>query len=153
YADLPTGNADRSVDLWFKTSTSSGQLGLVDWGTPQNAWYNDFGVYLQNANQLVVRTWNQDAVFTLPRAYSDGAWHYIALSYTGSTKTLIAYLDGQSVGSGVFANALINTINASGLMVGRLVDCCYFNGTLDEVAIYPTALSATQVANHFTASG
>ena len=28
-----------------------------------------------------------------------------------------------------------------------------YSGTVDEVAIYPTALSAAQIANHFAASG
>jgi hypothetical protein len=41
--------------------------------------------------------------------------------------------------------------NARPLNLGRAYNNVYFfNGWLDEVAIYPTALSATQIASHYS---
>jgi hypothetical protein len=72
---------------------------------------------------------------------------YFALTFSGGT-TLTAYLDGQSLGAktqtgfgsatGVPAWIGSATTNASGL----------FNGTIDEFAVYSSALSASTIAIH-----
>ena len=112
---------------------------------------------LQNTNQLIVSGWSDDAVFTLPLpSYADGAWHHVVATYVGSTKTVTVYLDGVAVGSPQVLTTALNTVlNSNGLAIGHDLNngTTLLSGSLDEVAVYPVALSAAQVSAHFSASG
>ena len=77
-------------------------------------------------------------------------WHHYLGSYDGSTLRL--YVDGVERASRPVAGAI--NPSSSSLFIGR-DDCCggrYGQATLDEVAIYGRALTATQVKAHYEAS-
>ena len=75
------------------------------------------------------------------------------VSATWDGATVAAYLDGQPIGSQAFTTSL-GTADSNGLMLGRESDSRrQLSGGLDEVAIYPAALSAAQALSHFNASG
>jgi hypothetical protein len=144
---LPQGNAARSVEAWVKPADGYGRY-LAGWGTA--AVDRAFSVYVQG-NLIVVVGYGDDRTFTAGHTTADGAWHHVVVTYDGTT--LAAYLDGQPIGSHRFAAAL-NTLNRSGLVIGAdFQGSAPFYGSLDELAVYPTALTASQVAAHFTASG
>jgi hypothetical protein len=73
----------------------------------------------------------------------DGAWHHLALTTTSSAQVL--YLDGTSVatGSGTFTNASSTDSTLIGNDGGSNYD---FDGLIDEVAIWDTVLSASDIA-------
>jgi hypothetical protein len=53
--------------------------------------------------------------------------------------------------TGSVATTVRPAANARPLNLGRAYNNVYFfNGWLDEVAIYPTALSATQIGSHYS---
>src|SRR5207245_152800 len=103
-----------------------------------------FRVRVQNQGQTL-RAWlgNQTIDFTTPYPVENSAYHHVVMTYDGAG-TLTMYLDGQSLGTAGVAS--LNTCACS-LNLGWTL-----NG-LDEGAVYPTALSATQVLTHFNASG
>jgi hypothetical protein len=71
-----------------------------------------------------------------------GQWHQVVATYDGTT--LIMYVDGQQVGqTTTFAGALGTQSNGSSLVIGRdsWCVCDSFNGTMDDVSIYGSALS------------
>jgi pimeloyl-ACP methyl ester carboxylesterase len=76
--------------------------------------------------------------------------HHIVLTWTTSEHRL--YVDGELVagGPGTATNVVIDQIGYP-LQVGDL--SAFFRGELDELAIYPTALTATQVLGHYSAGG
>jgi hypothetical protein len=78
-------------------------------------------------------------------------WHHLVATYDGTTSRI--YLDGALAASQPAALAL-NATSAS-LWIGASVfdTAAYFNGAVDEVAVYGTALSATRIAAHYHASG
>lgn len=82
-----------------------------------------------------------------PAAIVVGTWYHVVATYDGATLKL--YKNGVLVASsavtGVFTGA------TSPLLLGRYNGSTGFewNGLLDDVAIYPTALSASQVAAHY----
>jgi PKD domain. len=91
--------------------------------------------------------------FTRPSA---GAWHHYAfvLNTTASaSQQVLAYVDGKAVstskgssgtGAGSFANSTLYFMSRnSASLFGR--------GTLDELAVYNQALTATQIAQHYVA--
>ena len=94
-----------------------------------------------------------DVYFNRP---SSNAWHHYAFVFnttaTGSQQ-VIPYIDGKAVsftkdssgtGAGVFANSTLYFMSRAGSSL-------FGQGTLDEVAIYNQALTATQISQHFSA--
>jgi len=78
-----------------------------------------------------------------------GRGYHVAGTYDGSTERL--YINGRQVASTAVSGATDVTIN--GLRIGSWDGTQqFFAGTIDEAAVYNKALSATQVAAHFTAS-
>jgi hypothetical protein len=73
-------------------------------------------------------------------------WHHIVATKNGATVKL--YLDGADVTDTV-TNATI-TNNGTQLQIGRSGNGRWY-GYIDEVAIYPTALSGARVAAHYAA--
>jgi hypothetical protein len=84
-----------------------------------------------------------------PAAVTDGKWHHLVGTYDG--KQVCLYVDGQqaacqAAGSIYYQPDLV-AIGRDGGYSGS-----YFNGRIDEVTIYGTALSAAQVQAHYLAA-
>ncbi|WP_339728492.1 DUF1553 domain-containing protein [uncultured Gimesia sp.] len=83
-------------------------------------------------------------------------WHHVAVTYTfGKKKSLKAYIDGKAVsgkwdmgGDTTLAPVVDNDELWIGSSMGGSANSS-FDGRLDEVALYRTALSAKQIASHF----
>jgi len=93
---------------------------------------------------IMINTW--DVVGNL--SYSANQWAHFTFTKSGTTGTL--YKNGIFDASWSNAPATINTNNAS-LIIGGAFSYM-FDGLIDEVRIYNRALSATEVANLYTAS-
>ena len=81
-----------------------------------------------------------------------GRWTHLVLAYDGASATL--YVDGAKAGS-VFTPFRPNDSGALGLGVGRSAagaPAFFFDGLLDDVAVYPHALTAADVAAHYAAA-
>ena len=91
---------------------------------------------------------------------SAGVWHHVAGTYDGANLQL--YIDGQPWGvpahaSGPISPMLANSSVSIGGEDGRTIcpDCIgsrYFNGLIDDVAIYKRALSATEIHDIYVAA-
>ncbi|HVD02208.1 MAG TPA: LamG-like jellyroll fold domain-containing protein [Candidatus Dormibacteraeota bacterium] len=155
---LPTGTSARTFEAWVNTTSTADQV-VLSYGGNGNGYYCGYlesGLGLVAGDQVSFITGYDcnggytPMTFTAPRTISDGTWHLIAVSWDGTTVN--AYLDGQSIGSQAF-NRSLGTADSNGLVVGRLTTNGYAtHGGIDEVAIYPSALSATQIGAHFDAS-
>lgn len=150
-ANLPSGTASRTLQAWIKPSDSNCRW-FMGYGT-NSITDGEFAVG-NCFNSVMVRLSNDDHSFFSSRNIADGSWHLVTVtdSYSATTgNTITAYLDGQKLGAQV-TNAL-NTPANTGLTIGSTPsDCCYFGGVADA-AVYPAALSATQIAALVTASG
>ena len=84
---------------------------------------------------------------------ADANWHYVAMTYDGAT--MVGYLDGASKVSVAATFACGKTTDPLTIAVtsNAGVRNGYYHGTVAEVAVYPTALSAARVAAHYAASG
>jgi len=152
---VPVGSAARSIELWFKTTSTATQA-LVDYGSLANA--QQFALFITGSTSLMAWGWggNNDKTFTTSTSMTDGKWHQIVETY--SSGTLTAYLDGASLGT---RSVTLNTVvNSHGFNVGvsdpggtdgnsnRYCAC-----TIDEVSVYASALSAARVQAHYRAAG
>ncbi len=98
-------------------------------------------------------TSRNNAYFTRPSA---NVWHHYAIvlnTAAAAANQIAVYVDGSPVsivkgssgtGAGNFANSTLNFMSRNGSSL-------FGAGTLDEVAVYNQALSASQISQHYTA--
>jgi len=147
-----------STETWFKTtSTRGGQL--IGFGSSTSIWSSfshDRHLYMTDGGQLVFGVYPGTVrTITSPGSYNDGGWHHTVA--TLSTEGMRLYVDGKLVSS----DATVHSAQpysgywqiGAGLLSGwpNQPSSDYFDGTLDEVAVYSTALTAAQIANHYRA--
>ena len=88
------------------------------------------------------------ALATSSTAITDSAWHHVVATKSGTSVHL--YVDGIDVT--VLGTNTTITNNATALNIGRATSgTAYFDGDVDEVAIYPLALTQAHVLEHFWA--
>jgi RHS repeat-associated protein len=175
------GDNTRSIELWFQTSSQTNQYlfdaGAAAGSTnqmfslsvlPANSVSGNPPV---NTAGLYVALWGQD-IYYPGLNLLDGKRHHVVLELSGNTVWL--YVDGTTPG-GYFTDqggndtfrgswdfryleqpvTLTTTPNtgANPILIGngRYVGTGPLNGKVDEVAVYSTALTATQVQNHWQA--
>ena len=162
----PTGQSPRSFSMWFKTNSTS-EMDLLGYGTRSctqalelklNDNLNYSASYNNNPCTLLqgVST-NFDCHGSNWSAnVSDDQWHHVVyvLGESGnySYSNIKAYLDGVliSANPGCFHNWggwTYNTSAASPMVIGKRFDGNqhFFNGTIDEVSIWNSALNSSQV--------
>ncbi|WP_111768191.1 PKD domain-containing protein [Nakamurella deserti] len=127
FSDLPTGtSAHRDRQLWLGTN---GQL--------------NFGVFAAARTTL-----------TSARSYNDGAWHQAVASL--GPNGMVLTVDGVRVGQRsdvTAAEKYIGTWRIGGDSLAGWGTGGWFNGSIDEVSIYPTVLTAQQINAQYVASG
>ena len=77
--------------------------------------------------------------------YDDGEWHHMVVSYD-ATDGLSGYIDGELVEEGPDAPGELASANFAFGLAGAVADPVaeLYEGALDEVAVYDTAISADQ---------
>ena len=145
---LPSYNSARTVEAWVNTTQNSSGMTLVSWGVPGTNTAMAAYVY---PTAIALDGYNDNKIFPTPYATNDGLWHLVTLTYDGTT--IRAYLDGLPIGTSHFTGVL-NTL-PGGLNVGLSVwnSAQFYDSTIADVAVYPSALSAARVLAHFNASG
>ncbi|TAL44768.1 MAG: LamG domain-containing protein [Salinibacterium sp.] len=148
---MPTGSQVRSTELWFKTSSSARQV-LFSYGNAANT--QEYGLWLDSGSTTMT-AWGygagNDKTFTMPSALNNGAWHQVVETYDGTSITL--YIDGVALTPQAATRS--TTIDFYGFSIGAVLRSSdgnyggFFNGQLDEVSFYSTALSQTTVTNHY----
>lgn len=160
YGRLATIGSDRSpeavtTEAWIKTTTATGGR-IVGFGDASSAWsvVRDRVLYLDNTGRVnfTVSTDRQYAVRSAA-AVNDGRWHHVAGSYSGGV--LSVYVDGNLAGQ---VNAVPAPREYDGYwrlgadqtlgFVNRPTDMGMV-GQVDEVAVYPSALSAETLKRHY----
>jgi hypothetical protein len=147
---LPTGGQDRSIDLWFQVNSYS--------DTVEEAFlagYGAFGFFDQSYALGVVHFnisgpqddnvfFSQWGTGVSGPTIEPGTWHNVAVTSSGDFATL--YLDGVVVGTGTVP---IDTAAGSTFYMGRipgeLGDIRQLDGFVDEVRVYDSVLSASEI--------
>ena len=83
---------------------------------------------------------------------NDGEWHYIVAVRDNSTNQNFLYVDGvleASVMHDYTADFGTSTALGIGYMAYHLTPDYYYDGLLDEVALYSKALSQAEILNHY----
>ncbi|KGM11077.1 LamG-like jellyroll fold domain-containing protein, partial [Cellulomonas carbonis] len=138
-----------SVEAWFRTTTTAG-------GTIASFGASATGLSVNRDRQIVMEPDgrvgfgvgnNGTTVIRSSAAYNDDAWHHVVASQSGAGMRL--YVDGVEVAAE--PSVTVAPSYAGYWKVGgerSWVSQPYFAGTIDEVAVYASALTPAQVALH-----
>ncbi|WP_052460932.1 PKD domain-containing protein [Microbacterium gorillae] len=144
-----------STESWFKTNTSRGGkiVGFGSSSTGSSSSY-DRHVYMTNAGKLIFGAYDgATRTVTSPASYNDNAWHHVVATQDASGMKL--YVDGALVGSdatATVAQSFTGYWRIGGDSIGSWPSAPssqWFTGAIDDVAIYPQALTADQVMAHY----
>ena len=139
-----------SLEVWFNTTTTQGGK-LIGFGSRATGTSDSYDrhVYMQDDGHLVFGTYTgQMNTITTPGAYNDGKWHSVVA--TQSSDGMVLYVDGAEVGTNPQTAAQDYT--GYWRIGGDTTwgsSSAFFAGTLDEAAVYPSALTAARVATHY----
>lgn len=149
-AGLPTGGSSYTIASWINPDTAGGQGGgsggIVGWGNYfNNSQVVAFRMY--GSSGLVNYWWDNDLIVGAGSDLTTGAgsagWHFVAATYDAATHLNAIYVDGNMVGSRYGYN-----LNDSGnnFAVGKTVNSEFFDGQMDNTAIFNQALTSAQLA-------
>ena len=150
--DWPAGNSDWTVEYWGDYITTFLDAAFyTSWGLQFSAYIRIFvggsptSLDIASAGVSSIST---DSGSLDVSAYTGAGWHHFALTYIGSTRGYVFYVDGVNrwTGTGSADNIMVCPSGSGQTQIlnyTALQD--YRHGWQ---AIYPLALSATQVANH-----
>lgn len=129
----PTPNTgDISVSFWVKYST--GYTAYIASG-------DGIFRYLRFAYQYgVVSVTQSNVPYDLTTDIKDGNWHHVAVTFDNSTRELKGYTDGSLTETHTTGSAS-NTNNIQTIGAWKTGSTGYFNGGIDEFAVFNTVLS------------
>ncbi|MEU0300558.1 LamG domain-containing protein [Streptomyces sp. NPDC006175] len=144
-----------SVETWIKTTTTRGGK-IIGFGnlSMQNSTRFDKHVYMTNDGRLVFGVYSGGRrTVTTAGAYNDGNWHHVVA--TQGTGGMRLYVDGQLRASNILFSGNENYPGYWRVGGDNLNNWAnrptsnFFAGQIDETAVYPTALSESQVSAHY----
>ncbi len=164
YLNLPDvlhGTAAPTVELWFNTTGTGALFSYQDAAHPQLPTGHVPALYIGVDGLLRGAFWPGGVTpLQSPTPVSDGAWHHAALvaTGTGSGSVQRLYLTGALVGEQAATidyltmnQAAVGTGSTHGWPSGTSATQHFFAGSIDEVAVYPSALSAERISAHYSA--
>ncbi|MFF3842796.1 LamG-like jellyroll fold domain-containing protein [Streptomyces sp. NPDC001930] len=161
WAELTGGHqasTDLSTELWFKTTKPGVLFSDQEKPLPDAVGYAPV-LYVGSDNKLHGQYFTRGvgATNTSPNTVTDNEWHHAVVTAKGSTHTL--YLDGAQAAQTTTTPVTHETNQRTYIGAGYTSwwpespgdGVQYFTGQIDEVAVYPRALSGDQVARHYGA--
>ena len=158
YADLGSSSALQptaavTVEAWIKSTQTS--LGVVYAATAAGGTLSSDALAINAAAGKgafdITNSSGTQVYVNGSTTVNDGAWHFLVGTYDGSTIKL--YVDGHLDGSGAQTGA-ISYASSFDPTIGRLSASAsyYFAGSISEVALDGTALSAAQITAQYAAA-
>lgn len=158
YVTIPRSvSGDFTIEYWMKTTqtgSSGGQwwagYGVVD--AEVGSVTNDFGTTL-NGNKIAFGTGGSfDATIFSTSAVNTGNWVHVAVTRKQSTGAMKLYINGVQEASGTGSTNSLTTPAYIRMGVMQTMVNGYFNGTLDEVRIWNTVRTASEISTSMNAS-
>lgn len=135
---LPKGSAARSVSLWYKVNSNSGNPGIFNYGGSEAL--EKFGLYLGATGNPIFQASGTDHAFG--GNYAANTWHQAIVTYDGTVVKM--YMNGTLLGSQPYTLATAGSNNF------KLGNGAALN--VDDLKIYDSALSQIEIYNSFNST-
>jgi Concanavalin A-like lectin/glucanases superfamily len=147
---LDMGTSDRSISLWFKTTTSDGSYHVI-LSKGYASTTNQHSISLLNGKiYCIMDISGTDRIINTGVTVNDGNWHHIALTIERSDKMKL-YLDGDLKASvDVSADAAIDAQDSRSFYLGRSHTGQHFSGSIDDVKIFSGVLREQEVIDEYS---
>ena len=139
--------SSQTFSMWFKT-TSSAVMYPITQGSGSEIKY--FIQLYAPIDRIRLQIYDGSSVVTIvdnTQVFDDGNWHHLAFTTDALTTTdgIKVYFDGNLLtNKGTLSNSGIRSITTA-LYIGQIPNTARFNGNIDEVAIFNSELSASDV--------
>jgi len=144
-----TGNITVETIVAF-SSTQTGKYIVSKWDNAAQLSYILNIPATNNVFQFAIRTGGATKKARSTPTYNDGNSHHVMGTYDGSNIKL--YVDKVLVDSSAVTGSI--TDSTADFVIGAGDgNISNFDGTIDDTAIYATALTSAQVSSHFAATG
>jgi hypothetical protein len=145
---IPTSSHAWTIECWCKiTSFVSGGHVMVGMGTSSSGETAQI-LYTSNGTTAAFQLSTFGTDITGPTTLSTGTIYHVVGTYDGTNIRL--YMNGSLIAGPLSASlnlvATFALIGAQGTGPNE-----FFNGVVDEVAIYNASLTSSQISNHYTA--
>ena len=140
-----------SISLWFKTSDFGGILGYQNTSTQSNPSSYVPVITIDDPDGDLYSAFWQSQTSAMPAGnHSDNKWHHLVLTGTAGAQTI--YVDNELLNTSTSYTKIALQVSQLGAAftggnwtIGN-GGWFYYDGALDDVRIYESVLSATQVA-------
>jgi Concanavalin A-like lectin/glucanases superfamily len=146
------GTAARTYEAWIRTTANANpnaggsQKAILDMGSFTTGGRFTMSLLFNNGIRIEVGGSGLNST----RPLNDGQWHHVAAVYDplSSVASYFLYVDGALDTSGILATP-INT-GTGDVVIGRRMDGINrWNGDLDEIRIWTSARTATEIAANY----
>lgn len=159
-SELNFDNTDPfSISFWVRAETTSSYYTVIG-KRLQTGTFRGYAVFVNASSDpagggiLQLYLGNNFGSNNFIRLYSDdvisdGSWHHVVWTHDGSSSAsgMFLYIDGQSAGFSIDSDTLgATTLNSEPFQIGAVQGVFEMIGSIDDVAIFNTDLSAGQVA-------
>lgn len=140
-----------TIEAWIRNdAVSTSQYVIAKWDPPLVMSY----ALAISTEYILLQTTSDGSNVTLdnlstnPDKIIDGQWHHIAATFDDTLNTKTLYIDGDNaIASNGWAGPIFS--GSADLLIGSDTDFTFlYTGTIDEVSIYNTALSAAEILAH-----
>jgi PKD repeat protein len=149
-----TGPQTFSVEAWFRTTSTTGGK-IVGFGNSNTGASNSYDrhLYMDPRGRVSFGVYpNASRIITSPTALNDGQWHQVVGTLSSAGQSF--YVDGKKIATDAGTTSAQDYTGYWRIGGDNNWDGApYFQGDIDDVSVYPKALSPQQVDGQWVASG
>ncbi|MEM7231261.1 MAG: LamG-like jellyroll fold domain-containing protein, partial [Planctomycetota bacterium] len=142
-ADIDVSELHFTSSMWIKTSSvGHGLFCVVDQDLGGGG--HDRHIYFDVRN-IATRVWREEVITSSGRNLADGRWHHIAHVVSPDIGGQRIYVDGTVAASGTKSSSDFNWQQRINIGFSNDAANRFFNGLVDDVAVWDHALTTAQV--------
>lgn len=133
-----------TIEAWVKTTATSGVIAAV--GSTANSNY--FFLQMESTGKVTFRRQGTGTFSISTSVINDGNWHYVAGVHDNGNLNL--YVDG-TLHQSSYGYVGTDPANGNVFVAKSGTGAQFFTGSIDELAIYNKAITATDASEHYAA--